>query len=59
LRAGVIVCPGVTIGDHTAVGAGAVADYDQARPFLAPLVPGPTAEEVEDVVAGERADGRG
>jgi maltose O-acetyltransferase len=39
LSAGVIVCPGVTIGDHTVVGAGAVVTRDLPAGVVAMGVP--------------------
>ena len=39
LSSGVIVCPGVTIGDHTVVGAGAVVARDLPAGVVAMGVP--------------------
>jgi maltose O-acetyltransferase len=46
LSAGVIVCPGVTIGDHTVVGAGAVVTRDLPAGVVAMGVPARVLREI-------------
>jgi maltose O-acetyltransferase len=46
LSSGVIVCPGVTIGDHTVVGAGAVVTRDLPAGVLATGVPARALREI-------------
>src|SRR3954452_22414596 len=46
LSAGVIVCPGVTIGDHTVGGAGAVVTRDLPAGVVAMGVPARVLREV-------------
>jgi len=48
LSAGVIVCPGVTIGDHTVVGAGAVVTRDLPAGVVAMGVPARVLREIGD-----------
>ena len=46
LSSGVIVCPGVTIGDHTVVGAGAVVTRDLPAGVVAMGVPARVVREI-------------
>jgi maltose O-acetyltransferase len=46
MSAGVIVCPGVTIGDHTVVGAGAVVTRDLPAGVVAMGVPARVLREI-------------
>jgi acetyltransferase-like isoleucine patch superfamily enzyme len=46
LSAGVIVCPGVRIGDHTVVGAGAVVTRDLPAGVVAMGVPARVLREI-------------
>jgi maltose O-acetyltransferase len=46
LSSGVIVCPGVTIGDHTVVGAGAVVTRDLPAGVVAMGVPARALREI-------------
>jgi maltose O-acetyltransferase len=46
LSSGVIVCPGVTIGDHTVVGAGAVVTRDLPAGVVAMGVPARVLREI-------------
>jgi maltose O-acetyltransferase len=46
LSSGVIVCPGVTIGDHTVVGAGAVVTRDLPAGVVAMGVPARVIREI-------------
>jgi maltose O-acetyltransferase len=46
LSSGVIVCPGVTIGDHTVVGAGAVVTRDLPARVVAMGVPARVVREI-------------
>jgi len=46
LSSGVIVCPGVTIGDHTVVGAGAVVTRDLPAGVVATGVPARVLREI-------------
>jgi maltose O-acetyltransferase len=46
LSSGVIVCPGVTIGDHTVVGAGAVVTRDLPAGVVAMGVPARVMREI-------------
>jgi maltose O-acetyltransferase len=48
LSAGVIVCPGVTIGDHTVVGAGAVVTRDLPAGVVALGVPARAIREISE-----------
>jgi maltose O-acetyltransferase len=48
LSSGVIVCPGVTIGDHTVVGAGAVVTRDLAAGVVAMGVPARVVRDIGD-----------
>jgi maltose O-acetyltransferase len=53
LSAGVIVCPGVTIGEHTVVGAGAVVTRDLPAGVVAMGVP---ARVVREIGAQDRVE---
>jgi len=53
LGGGVIVCPGVTIGDDTVVGAGAVVTRDLPSGVVAAGVPARVVREIGD---GDRVD---
>jgi maltose O-acetyltransferase len=48
LGGGVIVCPGVTIGDDTVVGAGAVVAADLPAGVVAAGVPAKAVREIDD-----------
>jgi maltose O-acetyltransferase len=48
LSGGVIVCPGVTIGDDTVVGAGAVVTRDLPASVVAAGVPARVIREIGD-----------
>jgi maltose O-acetyltransferase len=53
LSAGVIVCPGVAIGDDTVVGAGAVVTRDLPAGVVAMGVP---ARVIREISEGDRIE---